>query len=184
MLDDRERSRGAGNPVGCRRSLARRPRPDAARPRRDRGLPGGFARRALRCPLLMLTARDDDLDKIVGSRGRRRRLPHEALQSARARGTGYGPILRRSSAGKNEARRRGCSVMASFVLDAGRRECPRRAGGGPAGAQGVRPPLGAPRPQGPRPHARPAARAGLGLHVCGRHPDRRRPRTPAAAEAR
>ena len=36
-------------------------------------------------PILMLTARDDDVDKIVGLEVGRRRLPHQAVQSARAR---------------------------------------------------------------------------------------------------
>ena len=35
-------------------------------------------------PILMLTARDDDVDKIVGLEVGRRRLPDEAVQPARA----------------------------------------------------------------------------------------------------
>ena len=48
----------------CRGAVARHPRPHAARPGRDRCLPADPA--ALRVPILMLTARDDDIDKIVG----------------------------------------------------------------------------------------------------------------------
>src|ERR1051325_4251760 len=61
---------------------------------------------------------------------------------------------------------------------------PRRRRGAPAGAEGVRPSLGAPRPPRPRPDARPAPRAGVGVHVRRRHADRGRPRAPAETEAR
>ena len=41
-------------------------------------------------PILMLTARDDDVDAIVGPRARRRRLRHEAVQPSRAGRPGQG----------------------------------------------------------------------------------------------
>ena len=115
-------------------------------------------------PVLMLTARDDDLDKIAGLEvGADDYLtkpfnPRELVARVRA-------ILRRS-AGKTKPDA-GELRHGNLVLDAGRQGVPRRRRGDPAGAQGVRPPLGAHRSQGPRAHARPAARAGLGLHVRG-----------------
>ena len=85
VRDDRERSRGAGH-RRRRRSVARHPRPDAPRPRRDRGLPADprdeHAARADADGARRRPRQDR------GPRGRRRRLPHEALQSARARGEG------------------------------------------------------------------------------------------------
>ena len=58
----------------------------------DLGLPGldGLdvtreLRRDSTIPIVMLTARDDELDKLLGPRARRRRLPHQAVQPARAR---------------------------------------------------------------------------------------------------
>ena len=41
-------------------------------------------------PVLMLTAKAEEADKVVGLRGRRRRLPHEAVQPPRARLPGEG----------------------------------------------------------------------------------------------
>ena len=58
----------------------------------DLGLPGldGLdvtreLRRDSTIPIVMLTARDDELDKLLGPRARRRRLPDQAVQPARAR---------------------------------------------------------------------------------------------------
>ena len=167
--------------VGVELAVARRPRPDAARSRRARGLPAdprdehsarADAHGARRRP------RQDRRP-----RGRRRRLPHEALQPARARRPGAGdPAPQR----RRERREPDGGVLRARRARARRRppRVPRRGGGDPAGAEGVRPALGAPRPPGPRSHARPAARARLGLHVRGRHPHGRRARPPAAAEAR
>ena len=69
-------------------------------------------------PVLMLTARDDDLDKIAGLEVGRRRLPHEAVQPARARGEGAGhppPQRRKDEAG----RRRDPSTASSCSTRAG-----------------------------------------------------------------
>ena len=41
-------------------------------------------------PVIMLTARAEEQDKVVGSRGRRRRLRHQAVQPARAAGAHQG----------------------------------------------------------------------------------------------
>ena len=133
-------------------------------------------------PVLMLTARDDDLDKIAGlEAGADDYLtkpfnPRELVARVRA-------ILRRSgkpsAAGEGRdppARRARARRRPTRVPRRRRRDSPR--------AEGVRSPVGAPRPQGPRPHARPAARAGVGLHVRRRHPDGRRSRPSAEAEAR
>ena len=71
-------------------------------------------------PVLMLTARDDDLDKIAGPRGGCRRLPDEAVQPARARreSAGHPPPQRQRTATEG-----GILQHGDLVLDAGRREC-------------------------------------------------------------
>ena len=57
-------------------------------------------------PVLMLTARDDEADILVGPRGRRRRLPHQAVPDARGRGPGGGPAPSRR-AGRRAGRGHG-----------------------------------------------------------------------------
>ncbi len=47
-------------------------------------------RRESDVPIVMLTARDDELDRVIGPRARRRRLRDEAVQPARARREGAG----------------------------------------------------------------------------------------------
>ena len=46
-------------------------------------------------PVLMLTARDDETDLLVGLGGRRRRLRHQAVLDARGRGPGPSPAAPR-----------------------------------------------------------------------------------------
>ena len=133
-------------------------------------------------PILMLTARDEDVDKIIGLEvGADDYLtkpfnPRELVARVKSDPPPLGaraPPRRRGGAAPRRA------------LD--RRRPARgegRRGGDPARAEGVRPPLGAARPQGPRPHARPAARARLGLHLRRRHAHRRRARAAAAPQAR
>ena len=75
------RARGrAGRARAARRDRAR---PDAPRHRRHRGLPADP--RVQRRLHLMLTARAEEVDKIVGPRDRRRRLPDQAVLARRAR---------------------------------------------------------------------------------------------------
>ena len=132
-------------------------------------------------PILMLTARDDDVDKIVGLEvGADDYLtkpfnPRELVARIRA-----DPAPRHGAA----AERAGRKEHGSISIDADRREVLRRRQRGRARAQGVRPLLGAARPPRHRADARPAARARLGLHVRGRHPDGRRPRAAAATQDR
>ena len=84
----------------------------------DVGLPGeldGFdVCRRLRAdgdvPVVMLTARDDEIDRVVGLRARRRRLRHQALLAARARGPRAGhpaPGRDAGTAGRAPRRARG-----------------------------------------------------------------------------
>ena len=116
-------------------------------------------------------------------RGRRRRLHDEAVQSARARRAGTRDSPPRDA---RAAARREAAVLehGDLAHRRGPARGARRRAGDPARAEGVRPALGAARPSRPRPHARPAARARLGLHVRGRHAHRRRARAPASPQAR
>ena len=133
-------------------------------------------------PILMLTARDEDIDKIIGLEvGADDYLtkpfnPRELVARIKS-------ILRRASPERRELETE-VITHGDLRVDAGRREATVSRRGGPARAEGVRPALGAARPPRPRPHARPAARAGLGLHLRRRHEHRRRPRPPAPAQAR
>ena len=140
------------------------------------------ARHTSDVPILMLTARDEDVDKIVGLEvGADDYLtkpfnPRELVARVKS-------ILRRSTPERREREddadpSRPAARRLRPPRGAGRRE--RRA----ARAQGVRPPLGAARPQRSRPDARPAAGARLGLHVRRRHAHRRRPHPAAPAQAR
>ena len=134
-------------------------------------------------PILMLTARDEDVDKIIGLEvGADDYLtkpfnPRELVARVKS-------ILRRASPGAPRGRERSSSATATSLIDAGPARGARRRGGDPARAEGVRPALGAARPPRARPHARPAARARLGLHVRRRHAHRRRPRPAAPPQAR
>ena len=63
----------------------------------DLGLPGldgldvaRTIRQSSRVPIIMLTARSDEADRVVGLGARRRRLPRQAVQSPRAAGQGAG----------------------------------------------------------------------------------------------
>ena len=133
-------------------------------------------------PILMLTARDEDVDKIIGLEvGADDYLtkpfnPRELVARVKS-------ILRRATPERRE-RETEVIVHGDLRVDAGRREVQRRRRGDPARAEGVRPALGAARPSRPRADARPAARARLGLHVRRRHAHGRRPRAPAPPQAR
>ena len=115
-------------------------------------------------PILMLTARDDDVDKIVGLEvGADDYLtkpfnPRELVARIRS-------ILRRATAPPPASK--GRRTHGAISIDAGRRELLVDGEADPARAQGVRPLLGAARSQRPRAHARSAARARVGLHVRG-----------------
>ena len=133
-------------------------------------------------PILMLTARDEDVDKIIGLEvGADDYLtkpfnPRELVARIKS-------ILRRSAPERRELE----TEVIHARRPAGRRRPPRGDGrrrGDPARAEGVRPALGAARPSRPRADARPAARARLGLHLRRRHAHGRRPRPPAAPQAR
>ena len=132
-------------------------------------------------PILMLTARDEDVDKIIGLEvGADDYLtkpfnPRELVARVKS-------ILRRTTPERRERETRADHPR----RPAGRCRPPRgarRRGGDPTRAEGVRPALGAARPSRPRSDARPAARARLGLHLRGRHPHRRRARPAAPPQA-
>ena len=133
-------------------------------------------------PILMLTARDEDVDKIIGLEvGADDYLtkpfnPRELVARVKS-------VLRRAA----PERRRDVEEELHHGDLVDQRRPPRgegRRGRDPARTEGVRPALGAARPQGARPHARPAARARLGLHVRRRHAHRRRARAAVAPQAR
>ena len=159
----------------------RRPRPDAAGHRRRGDLPADPP--ALGLPVLMLTARDEDVDKIIGLEvGADDYLtkpfnPRELVARVKS-------ILRRAAPERKRPESRGDQARRPRRSMPGRREVQRRRGGDPARAEGVRPALGAARPPRARADARPAPRARLGLHVRRRHAHRRRPRPPAPPQAR
>ena len=133
-------------------------------------------------PILMLTARDEDVDKIIGLEvGADDYLtkpfnPRELVARIKS-------ILRRSSPERRELQTE-VIIHGDLRVDAGRREATVERRGGSARPEGVRPALGAARPPRARADARPAARARVGLHLRRRHEDGGRARPPAAAEAR
>ena len=94
-------------------------------------------------PILMLTARDEDVDKIIGLEvGADDYLtkpfnPRELVARVKS-------VLRRAAPERGASRARSCNT-ASSSIDAGRGRSRRRRGD-PARAQGVRPALGAARP--------------------------------------
>ena len=159
----------------------------------DVGLPGdkdGIAvcrelRRSSNVPVLMLTARDAELDRVLGFEVgaddyvTKPFSPRELVARVKA-------ILRRAAPGGGSAAGRDQRVLlgGEVELDLVRHEVRRR--GAVVGLAGtrVRPPRlprRAPRP-GPEPPA--AARRRVGRGLGGRRADRRRPCPPAAQEAR
>ena len=133
-------------------------------------------------PILMLTARDEDVDKIIGLEvGADDYLtkpfnPRELVARVKS-------VLRRATSDRridegNELRH------GDLLIHSGRREVLVGDHGDPARAEGVRPAVGAPRPPRHRPHPRPAAGARVGVHVRRRHADGGRPRPADPAQAR
>ena len=102
-------------------------------------------------PILMLSARDEDIDKIIGLEvGADDYLtkpfnPGELVARVKS-------ILRRSGARRRDFE---TSVLehGDLHVDAGRREVTRRRRGGSARPQGIRPALGPARPPRSRAHA-------------------------------
>ena len=95
----------------------------------DIGLPGeldGFdvcrrpARRPGDVPVVMLTARDDEVDRVARARARRRRLRHQALLAARARGPG--PRHPAPAPGPRPRVEPSVLEVGDVVIDTGRRE--------------------------------------------------------------
>ena len=73
--------------------------------------------------VLMLTAQDTELDKVVGLRGRRRRLRHQAVQRRRARRPREGRAAPRANDGDRARQRAGRAPSAQFgalTVDAAR----------------------------------------------------------------
>ena len=98
----------------------------------DIGLPGELdgldVCRRLAAPTpavpVILTARDDEVDRVLGLELGRRRLRDQAVQRPRAGGPGAG-LLRRAGAGRRDAAP-GRHRFGAVVVDTGRREVTRR----------------------------------------------------------
>ena len=90
-------------PDGPRGVRPQRRRPRAARPACCPACPAPRSAASCgqrsTCPVIMLTAKDSEIDKVVGPRARRRRLRHQAVLLARARGPGPGRAAPRGRAG-------------------------------------------------------------------------------------
>ncbi len=114
-------------------------------------------------PILMLTARDEDVDKIIGLEvGADDYLtkpfnPRELVARVKS-------ILRRATPERRDLESETIE-HGDLHIDAGRREVHVGDDRDPACPEGVRPALGAARPPRARADARPAARARLGLHL-------------------
>ena len=129
----------------------------------------------------MLTAARRGRRQDHRSRGRRRRLPHEAVQPARARrprqvdppprDPGAPTAGERAASARRSEDRRGAA------------RGPRRRGGDPARAEGVRPPLGAARPQRASCSRATSCSSACGATRCRRYAHGGRARPPAAAQA-
>ena len=130
-------------------------------------------------PIIMLTARGEEADRVIGPRARRRRLRHQAVQPEGARRARHRAAAPQRAA---PARRRAAALRAHRD----RRRPPHRRArrrGGPADGEGV-PAAAVPRAApGPGPLARPAAQRRLGLQLHWRHAHGRRPHPAAAREA-
>ena len=78
-------------------------------------------------PVLMLTARDDETDMLVGPRRRRRRLHDQAVLHARARGPRARPAAPGRARAPSRRRATGAIVLGDLEIDlAERRVTPRR----------------------------------------------------------
>ena len=116
------------------RSRSERPRPRAARPDACRRSTGTRCSRGCatcrRRPSIMLTARGEETDRLVGTRPRRRRLRDEAVLPARGRRPGScGAAPRRPRSGARSRSR--CRFERSRRSTRARREVVLR-GGGPS----------------------------------------------------
>ena len=130
-------------------------------------------------PIIMLTARDAEVDKVVGPRARRGRLRHQAVLAARAHGADPGDLpARRPGRGRGDRRpsRRRPSGARPGAGGPRRPPAAARRRGRARQAEGVRAARVPPPPPGPGVHPRPAPGARLGLRLRGRDADRRRPR--------
>ena len=84
---------------------------------------GGCARRGDWTPVLFLTARDDEVDRILGPRARRRRLHHQAVQPPRAGVAGQGGAAPRRRGRRTSS---GSAPLGPVTLDPARRRGPGR----------------------------------------------------------
>jgi two-component system response regulator RegX3 len=149
------------------------------------GLSGTEVCRALRAkssvPIIMLTAKDSEIDKVVGSGDGCRRLRHQALLGPGAACAGPG----RAAPSRRGRRARGCARPGRTGAD-GRRPA-RRHGqrqGHVNAAQGVRTARTAPAARRSRAHPRPAHRPGVGERLRRGHQDPGRAREAAARQDR
>ena len=164
-----------------RRPTTADPRPAAAGPRRPQPVRRAAPRRAhaRRCPVIMLTARGDEADRIVGlEMGADDYVvkpfsPKELVARVRA-------LLRRLDRQDDEE---ASLVLGDLEVDRARHDVRWAGAGGPPDRQGVRAAGRAGRGEGPGAVAPDPARAGLGLLLRRGHPHRRRPRPAPAREA-
>ena len=149
------------------------------------GMPGTEVCRQIRqtsnVPIIMVSAKDNEIDKVVGLEIGRRRLRHQAVLAARA----GRPDPRRAAPRRSEPELAPATLEAGPGPD-GRRAARghRRRPGAAAAAQGVRAARDVPAQPRPGAHPRAADRPGVGLGLRRRHQDPRRAREAAARQDR
>ena len=130
-------------------------------------------------PVIMLTARGDEADRVVGLEVGaddyvvKPFSPKELVARVRA-------LMRRLERREDEE---APIVLGPLEIDGARHTVRWEGQAGPPDGEGVRPSRRPRRGQGPRPLAPGAPRAGLGLLLRGGDPDRGRPRAAAPREA-
>ena len=111
-------------------------------------------------PIIMLTARDDEVDKVLGST-RRRRLHHQAVLDPRVPQPGSGGAAAAATAAARARASPEPIVVDGLTIDPARAPS-TSAAAGPAHLRRVRAPADARRQPGPGLHAAGVARVGLG----------------------
>ena len=182
-VDDRRRRRRGPGALAARSTRPRPARRDAAAARRPRGAAARSGARRRR-PIVMLTARADTIDVVVGPRVGRRRLRAQAVRDAGARRAGPGGAPPAPAARTRATPRTGSS---------GSGRCASTPPAGPSTRDGAAIALTRTefdllvelaRHPGQVVHPRPAARPGLGLRLPRRLAPRRRRDRAAAGEGR
>ena len=135
-------------------------------------------------PIIMLTARDDEVDKVARPRDRRRRLHHQAVQRPRVPQPGQGGAAADADVGRR-SRPRSRSAAGELTIDSGRRQVTRaRRARSSSPTSSSRSSRRSPRSPGRVFEPRDAARARLGRLHLPRPAHGRRPHPPPAREDR